>query len=77
MAEPQPPTIQEGAAAPTAPTPNAQDASSAKEVNGKALDKAMKSLIISDAKADEKKNVKVEPADVSLLVCRFGARVAR
>ncbi|KAJ8107384.1 hypothetical protein OPT61_g8907 [Boeremia exigua] len=39
------------------------------EVDGKALDKAMKELNVKDAKTQEKKkNVKVEPADVNLLI---------
>lgn len=84
MAEPQPPAVQEGAAKPHAPTGTADDRKAAaalstldaqddggvtKEVDGKALDKAVKGLSIKDTKADEKKNVKVELADVNLLVC--------
>ena len=84
MAEPQPPTVQEGAAEPHAPTGTADDRKAAaalssldaqddssvtKEVDGKALDKAVKGLSTKDTKPDEKKNVKVEPADVNLLVC--------
>ena len=84
MAEPQPPAVQEGAAEPHAPTGTADDRKAAaalstldaqddggvtKEVDGKALDKAVKGLSIKDTKADEKKNVKVELADVNLLVC--------
>ena len=84
MAEPQPPTVQEGAAEPHAPTGTADDRKAAaalssldaqedsgvtKEVDGKALDKAVKGLSIKDTKADEKKNVKIELADVNLLVC--------
>lgn len=84
MAEPQPSTVQEGAADPHAPTGTADDREAAaalstldaqedsglkKEVDSKALDKAMKGLNVIDAKAEEKKrNVKVEPADVNLLV---------
>jgi hypothetical protein len=83
MAEPQPPAVQEGAAEPHAPTGTADDRKAAaalstldaqddssvtKEVDGKALDKAVKGLSIKDTKADEKKNVKVELADVNLLV---------
>lgn len=83
MAEPQPSAVQEGAAEPHAPTGTADDRKAAaalstldaredggvkKEVDGKALDKAVKGLSVKDAKTDEKKNVKVEPADVNLLV---------
>ena len=84
MAEPQPDTVQEGAADPHAPTATADDRKAAaalstldaqddggagkKEVDGKALDKAMKNLNVKDAKAEAKKNVKVEPAQVNLLV---------
>lgn len=84
MAEPQPSAVQEGAADPHAPTGTADDRKAAaalstldapedngvkKEVDGKALDKAMKGLNVKDAKTEEKKkNVKVEPADVNLLV---------
>lgn len=90
MAEPQPPTVQEGAAKPHAPTGTADDRKAAaalssldaqddssvtKEVDGKALDKAVKGLSIKDTKADEKKNVKVEPADVNLLVCPSAEQV--
>ena len=84
MAEPQPPAVQEGAAEPHAPTGTADDRKAAaalstldaqddggvtKEVDGKALDKAVKGLSIKDTKADEKKNVKIELADINLLVC--------
>ena len=84
MAEPQPPAVQEGAAEPHAPTGTADDRKAAaalstldaqddggvtKEVDGKALDKAVKGLSIEDTKADEKKNVKIELADINLLVC--------
>ncbi|KAF2625864.1 hypothetical protein BU25DRAFT_412123 [Macroventuria anomochaeta] len=84
MAEPQPSTVQEGATDPHAPTATTDDRIAAaalstldaqddngtgkKEVDGKALDKAMKNLNVKNAKAEEKKNVKVEPADVNLLV---------
>lgn len=83
MAEPQPPAVQEGAAEPHAPTATADDRKAAaalstldaqedngvqKDVDNKALDKAVKRLSVKDTKADEKKNVKVEPADVNLLV---------
>lgn len=87
MAEPQPSAVQEGAADPHAPTATADDRKAAaalssldaqddngageKEVDGKALDKAMKNLNVKDAKAEEKKNVKVEPADINLLVSCF------
>jgi hypothetical protein len=84
MAEPQPSEVKEGAADPHAPAAtaddrkaaaalsslDAQDDSSAgkKEVDGKALDKAMKNLNVKDTKAEAKKNIKVEPAQVNLLV---------
>lgn len=83
MAEPQPAEVHEGAADPHAPTSNAEDRKAAaalssldtqddtshkKEVDSKALDKAMQGLNVKDAKMDEKKAVKVEPADVNLLV---------
>jgi len=85
MAEPQPSTVQEGAADPHAPTGTADDRKAAaalstldapqegengpkKEVDGKALDKAMKGLNVKDKKEGEKKNVKIEAADVNLLV---------
>ena len=84
MAEPQPSAIREGTADPHAPTSTADDRKAAaalstldvqedngvkKEVDSKALDKAMKKLNVNDTKDKEKKNVKVEPADVNLLVC--------
>lgn len=84
MADPQPSAIQEGAADPHAPTSTADDRKAAaalstldaqeddgvkKEVDGKALDKAMKKLNVNDIKGKEKKNIKVDPADVNLLVC--------
>ena len=83
MAEPQPSAVQEGAADPHAPSGTADDRKAAaalssldvqdeggvkKEVDGKALDKAMKELNVKDTKAEEKRNVKIEPADVNLLV---------
>ncbi|KAF3051642.1 hypothetical protein E8E11_009250 [Didymella keratinophila] len=84
MAEPQPDAVQEGAADPHAPTATADDRKAAaalssldaqddngtskKEVDGKALDKAMKNLNVKDTKAEAKKNVKVEPAQVNLLI---------
>ncbi|KAI4692602.1 hypothetical protein J4E81_007018 [Alternaria sp. BMP 2799] len=81
MAEPQPSTVQEGAADPHAPTGTADDRKAAaalstldapqegengakKEVDGKALDKAMKGLNVKDKKEGEKKNVKIEAADL-------------
>lgn len=86
MAEPQPSEVQEGAAEPHAPTATADDRKAAaalssldahddgnaskKEVDGKALDKAMKNLNVKDTKTEAKKNVKVEPAQVNLLVSR-------
>jgi hypothetical protein len=84
MAEPQPSEVHEGAADPHAPTSTAQDRKAAaalsaldaldgengakKEVDGKALDKAMQGLSVTDKKEGEKKNVKIEPSDVTLLV---------
>lgn len=83
MAEPQPSTIHEGAADPHAPTSTAEDRKAAaalstldaqedpsakKEIDGKALDKAMKGLNVKDGKGEEKKIVKVEAGDVALLV---------
>jgi flagellar motor protein MotB len=91
MAEPQPSAVQEGAAEPHAPTGTADDRKAAaalstldtqedngvqKDVDGKALDKAVKRLSVKDTKADEKKNVKVEPADVNLLVRASAEQVA-
>ncbi|KAF2823530.1 hypothetical protein CC86DRAFT_396289 [Ophiobolus disseminans] len=82
MAEPQPSEVHEGAADPHAPTGTAEDRKAAaalstldtqddtgekKEVDTKALDKAMKGLGVNDRK-EEKKVVKVEAADVNLLV---------
>ncbi|KAF1838736.1 hypothetical protein BDW02DRAFT_626806 [Decorospora gaudefroyi] len=84
MAEPQPSPIHEGATTPPAPTSTASDLkaqallsaldaqeaeSTKKEVDGQALDKAMKGLSVQNKPAaSERKNVKVEPADVTLLV---------
>lgn len=83
MAEPQPSSIQEGAADPHAPTSTVEDRKAAaalsaldeledsagqKDVDGKALDKAMKGLSAKGAKGEEKKSVKVEAGDVALLV---------
>jgi hypothetical protein len=84
MAEPQPAAVHEGAADAHAPTGTAEDRKAAaalstldtaaddaaekKEVDGKALDKAMKGLNVKDKKSEEKKTVKIEAADVSLLV---------
>jgi len=83
MAEPQPADVHEGATDPHAPTGTAEDRKAAaalstldvqedagakKEVDKNALDKAMKGLDIKDKKGEEKKTVKVEPADVNLLV---------
>jgi hypothetical protein len=71
MAEPQPPDVQEGAADPHAPTSTADDrkaaaalstldvqddATTKKEVDSKALDKAMKRLDVKETKGDEKKS---------------------
>jgi hypothetical protein len=87
MAEPQPSEVHEGAADPHAPTSTAEDRKAAsalstldaqegengaqKEVDGKALDKAMKGLSVNDKKEGEKKNVKIEASDVTLLVCQM------
>ena len=83
MAEPQPSSIQEGAAEAHAPTGTAEDRKAAaalqsldapdeagekKEVDSKALDEAMKGLNVKGKKVEEKKAVKIEPADVTLLV---------
>ena len=84
MAEPQPTAVHEGAADPHAPTSTAEDRKAVaalsaldalesengakKEIDGKALDKAMKGLNVKDKKDGDKKNVKVEAADVTLLV---------
>ncbi|KAF1366001.1 hypothetical protein EJ07DRAFT_161060 [Lizonia empirigonia] len=70
MAEPQPSTVQEGAAEPHAPG-TADDHNAVKEVDGKALDKAMKNLSVKSTASEEMKNVKVEPADVNLLVSQL------
>jgi hypothetical protein len=87
MAEPQPSEVHEGAADPHAPTSTADDRKAAavlsaldaqegengakKEVDGKALDKAMKGLSVNDNKEGEKKNVKIEASDITLLVCHM------
>jgi len=86
MAEPQPSAVHEGAADPHAPTSTAEDRKAAaalstldtqddagekKEIDTKALDKAMKGLDVKDKKGEEKKVVKVEPADVNLLVREY------
>ncbi|KAF1841832.1 uncharacterized protein K460DRAFT_369844 [Cucurbitaria berberidis CBS 394.84] len=86
MAEPQPSSISEGAADPHAPTGTAEDRKAAaalesldaqedggekKDVDNKALDKAMKGLNVKDKKGEEKKIVKVEAADVALLVAEL------
>lgn len=83
MAEPQPVEVHEGAADPHAPSGTAEDRKAAaalssldtqddsaqkKEVDSKALDKAMKGLNVKDGKKEEKKTVKVDVADVNLLV---------
>ncbi|RYN31027.1 hypothetical protein AA0115_g4437 [Alternaria tenuissima] len=56
------------AALSTLDAPQEGDNGSKKEVDGKALDKAMKGLNVKDKKEGEKKNVKIEAADVTLLV---------
>lgn len=82
--EPQPSTVQEGASDPPAPTGTAEDRKAAaalssldaqddesgakKEVDSKALGEAMKNLSVKGKGADEKKAVKIDPADISLLV---------
>ncbi|CBX95184.1 hypothetical protein IAQ61_009714 [Plenodomus lingam] len=84
MAEPQPEGVHEGAAEPHAPTGTADDRKAAaalstldaqddtgvkKEVDGNALDQAMKGLSVKGGKGEEKKkNVKIEASDVTLLV---------
>lgn len=83
MAEPQPADVHEGAATPNAPSDltgaaalsslnDAPDTSNGakKEVDSKALDKAMQGLSVKNTKAedDKKKNVKIDAADVTLLV---------
>jgi hypothetical protein len=88
MAEPQPADVHEGAADAHAPTGTAEDRKAAaalstldtqddagekKEVDTKALDKAMKGLDVKDQKTEEKKTVKVEVVDVNLLVRHYGA----
>lgn len=86
MAEPQPSTIQEGASSPHAPTSTSEDRRAAdalssldtqpeddtskKNVDIKALGKAMKDFSVQeDDSSDKKKAVKVDAADVALLVC--------
>ncbi|KAH7079177.1 hypothetical protein BKA63DRAFT_601374 [Paraphoma chrysanthemicola] len=87
MAEPQPSDVHEGAADPHAPTSTAEDRKAAaalstldaqedtsekKEVDTKALDKAMKGLGVKDGKDEKaKKVVKVEAGDVTLLVAEL------
>ena len=88
MAEPQPSTVHEGASDAHAPTSTAEDRKAAAalstldatedssektEVDGKALDKAMKGLHVDDKKKEEekKKAVKVEAGDIALLVSRM------
>lgn len=86
MAEPQPSNIQEGASDPPAPTGSAEDRKAAaalssldaqgddeggkKEVDTKAMEKAMKNLSVNEAKSGEvqKKAVKIDAGDVNLLV---------
>jgi hypothetical protein len=89
MAEPQPADVHEGAADPHAPSSTADDrkaaaalstldvqddATTKKEVDNKALDKAMKRLDVKETKGDEKKSVKVEAVDVNVLVSRVRFR---
>ena len=86
MAEPQPSNIQEGASDAPAPTGSAEDRKAAaalsaldaqgddeagkKEVDTKAMEKAMKNLGVKEQKGGEaqKKAVKIEAGDVNLLV---------
>lgn len=85
MTEPQPAEVQEGASDPHAPTSTAEDRKAAaalstldaqeeggakKEVDGKALDKALKGLSVEDKKREEdkKKAVRIEASDVALVV---------
>jgi len=83
MAEPQPSEVHEGVADPHAPTGTSEDRKAAaalssldtqdessdkKNMDSKALDQAMKGLNVKDVKSDEKKVVKVELADVNLMV---------
>ncbi|CAI9627365.1 hypothetical protein GT037_004382 [Alternaria burnsii] len=56
------------AALSTLDAPQEGDNGPKKEVDGKALDKAMKGLNVKDKKEGDKKNVKIEAADVTLLV---------
>ena len=82
MAEPQPSTVSEGAADPHSPTSTAEDRKTAaalstldaqdeagekKDVNSKALHKAMEGLSVKDKKKVDKA-AKVEAGDVALLV---------
>ncbi|KAH7381714.1 hypothetical protein BKA66DRAFT_122761 [Pyrenochaeta sp. MPI-SDFR-AT-0127] len=86
MAEPQPSEVKEGAADPHAPTGTAEDRKAAaalesldaqddagekKEVDSKALDQAMKGLNVKDTKVKEKRVVKIDAADVALLVAEL------
>ncbi|KAJ4358582.1 uncharacterized protein N0V89_003166 [Didymosphaeria variabile] len=84
--EPQPSNIQEGASDAPAPTGGAEDRKAAaalssldaqgddeagkKEVDSKAVEKAMKNLSVKDGKGGEaqKKAVKIEASDVNLLM---------
>lgn len=70
MAEPQPSTIHEGASTPALDgTPSTPSNGAKKEVDGKALDKAMKGLSVKDkAEEEKKKNIKIEAGDVAVLV---------
>lgn len=92
MAEPQPAEVHEGAADPHAPTGTAEDRKAAaalstldtqdesgakKEVDTNALNNAMKNLDVKAKKGDEKKTVKVEAADVKLLVTQLGWNLFR
>ena len=90
MAEPQPSSLKEGAAEAHAPTGTAEDRKAAaalqsldapdesggekKDVDSKALDEAMKGLHVQGKKVEEKKNVKIDAGDVSLLVSCFTTR---
>jgi hypothetical protein len=92
MAEPQPAEVHEGAADPHAPTGTAEDRKAAaalstldtqdepgakKEVDTNALNNAMKNLDVKAKKGEEKKTVKVEAADVKLLVTQLGWNLCR
>lgn len=90
--EPQPSNIQEGASDAPAPTGSAEDRKAAaalssldaqgddeagkKEVDSKAVEKAMKKLSVKDGKGGDaqKKAVKIEASDVNLLVSRYRLR---